>query len=962
MPRASGEVAVTTPPLAHDEPGLSPLEVRRLQRELRQANEELAAANAVLRENEQRLEQRVAERTHELATLLEVSRNVTSTLALEPLLGQILDQFKAVIDYDAASIFVLEGDLLQCRAYRGPFPEADALQIRYSALNAIDQQVIASRQPIIIPDLHGDTPPARYFQNLAGDEMTRLYARVHTWMRVPLIVKDTVVGVLTLHHHELNRYSARHAELTLAFAHQAASALENARLFATVEKRTAELTALLNVTRSVTSTLEIKPLLGLILDQLQHIVGYQLASLCSLEDEVLVLLEQRGAAEPMVASRASLRDHPNTLKMLQTGQPLIIPDLNADTYLAGRVRGNIAKGGRPAMYANSNSWMSVPLIARERPIGVLELTHSETNYYTPARAELVMAFANYAAIAIENARLFEAAQARTREFTTLLEVSRNVASTLELVPLLGLILQNLKQVVNYTGAAIATLEGDEFVLLDYNGPMPRSSMLQLRVPLRRESGYKEVYRRRAPVIIGDLWSDEPHLAQIRADNQDIMPGYFGYAHSWMGVPLLIKETLIGVLRLDHTEPHYFTEWQAQLALAFAHQAAIAIENARVFTAEQRRAEQFRVISELSYRITSILAVDELVMQTVRLIRETFGYYHVHIGFIEDEVVTFQPNAGLWRDEPRCVCCAPYRLRVGRDGISGHVAASGQPILVPDVTRDPRFIRLIPDQVGSELVLPLQVKGQVIGVLDVESEHLNAFTASDVAVLQSFANQTAVALENARLYKQAQQFAALEERQKLARELHDSVSQALYGIALGARTARAQLERDVAQVAEPLDYVLALADAGLSEMRALIFELRPESLQTEGLVAALTKQTDSLRVRHRLTVHTTFDPEPDISLEVKEALYRIAQEALHNIAKHAKASRVEVKLETQAEEVRLEISDDGVGFDPHGDYPGHLGLRFMRERVERLGGVFEAESAPGRGACIQVHFNPNHRLS
>ncbi len=117
-----------------------------------------------------------------------------------------------------------------------------------------------------------------------------------------------------------------------------------------------------------------------------------------------------------------------------------------------------------------------------------------------------------------------------------------------------------------------------------------------------------------------------------------------------------------------------------------------------------------------------------------------------------------------------------------------------------------------------------------------------------------------------------------------------------GIALGARTARTLLDRDPSKLAEPLDYVLSLADAGLAEMRALIFELRPESLEMEGLVAALTKQADSLRARHHLEINVVCGEEPPAPLAVKEALYRIAQEALHNIVKHAHARRVEVRLE------------------------------------------------------------------
>jgi signal transduction histidine kinase len=207
------------------------------------------------------------------------------------------------------------------------------------------------------------------------------------------------------------------------------------------------------------------------------------------------------------------------------------------------------------------------------------------------------------------------------------------------------------------------------------------------------------------------------------------------------------------------------------------------------------------------------------------------------------------------------------------------------------------------------------------------------------------------VENARLFAEARGKAALEERQKLARELHDSVSQALYGIALGAKTARTLLERDPKEVADPLDYVLSLSEAGMAEMRALIFELRPESLESEGLVAALEKQAAALRARHGIEVEAVLCEEPEASLEAKEAVYRIAQEALHNTVKHAHANKVEINMECDPGRITLELSDDGIGFDMQDDFPGHLGLRSMRERASRLGGTLEVETAPGEGTRI-----------
>jgi signal transduction histidine kinase len=184
-------------------------------------------------------------------------------------------------------------------------------------------------------------------------------------------------------------------------------------------------------------------------------------------------------------------------------------------------------------------------------------------------------------------------------------------------------------------------------------------------------------------------------------------------------------------------------------------------------------------------------------------------------------------------------------------------------------------------------------------------------------------------------------------------LHDSVSQALYGIALGAQTARKLLDSDPAKAVAPTDYVLQLAETGLAEMRALIFELRPESLATEGLVEALRKQAAAQRARYGIEVTVDLPEEPEIALDLKEALYRIGQEALHNTMKHAQASQSWLSLTVAAGEIVLEVADNGRGFDPTGSFPGHLGLTSMRERLIRFGGRLEIASAPGEGARIRA---------
>jgi signal transduction histidine kinase len=301
--------------------------------------------------------------------------------------------------------------------------------------------------------------------------------------------------------------------------------------------------------------------------------------------------------------------------------------------------------------------------------------------------------------------------------------------------------------------------------------------------------------------------------------------------------------------------------------------------------------------------------------------------------------------------------APRTLALGRSWL-GEAIVSQRPVAVANtheaLARRPGAASAreqIGRPYGAVLAMPLIARGQALGALGLYYAATRAFSDDDAALARLFGDEAALAIETAGLRAHAAVSAAAAERNRIARELHDSVAQALYGIGLGARTARALLDRDPARLAEPLDYVVTLAEGALSEMRALLIELRPEALASEGLVAVLERHADSVRARHGLEVVTALGGEPDAPLPTKEAAYRIAQEALHNAVQHARARRVEVRLAEEEACLRVEVADDGIGFDPTSPFPGHLGLRTMRERAEELGGRVEIESAPGAGARV-----------
>jgi PAS domain S-box-containing protein len=204
-----------------------------------------------------------------------------------------------------------------------------------------------------------------------------------------------------------------------------------------------------------------------------------------------------------------------------------------------------------------------------------------------------------------------------------------------------------------------------------------------------------------------------------------------------------------------------------------------------------------------------------------------------------------------------------------------------------------------------------------------------------------------------LREQAAALAAGEERAHLARELHDSVTQALFSMTLLTRTTEMLLDRDPAAVRETLGTLRDLQREALAEMRALIFELRPGNLEQDGLVRALKTHTAALQGRIGLPIVVASDLEERLPIEVEDVVYRIAQEALHNVVKHAAARQVRVEIEREDGGVRLRIIDDGRGFDPKRIREGHLGLAGMRARAAKVGGELTIRSRPGSGSTVDV---------
>jgi nitrate/nitrite-specific signal transduction histidine kinase len=365
------------------------------------------------------------------------------------------------------------------------------------------------------------------------------------------------------------------------------------------------------------------------------------------------------------------------------------------------------------------------------------------------------------------------------------------------------------------------------------------------------------------------------------------------------------------------------------------------------SALRRRALQLETSARVSREITSILDIDTLLNRVVELIQTAFNYYRVHIFLVDGEHLQLRASSDAVQPRHR-------HLKIGIGSLNGEAVQTNAALLVSDVTRDPRFLfdDALPDT-RSELIIPLRAGERVIGTLDAQSVEANGFTPEDVLVIQSLGDQIAVAIENARLYDQSRALAVLEERNRLARELHDSVTQSLYGLVVFAGAGRDMLgAANREPLAKHLDRMERTAHQALKEMRWLLYELRPPLLEKIGLAGALQQRVSAVEQRAGMNAQVAVDCRATLPVDVEEGIFRIAQEALNNTLKHAQAKSVKVCVLADEERIRLEVADDGIGFEPDGaSRRGGFGLAMMRERAEQLRGTLTIVSEPGQGTRV-----------
>jgi signal transduction histidine kinase len=442
----------------------------------------------------------------------------------------------------------------------------------------------------------------------------------------------------------------------------------------------------------------------------------------------------------------------------------------------------------------------------------------------------------------------------------------------------------------------------------------------------------------------------------------------------LAVPIQTEGQLQGILFVDNRSPRPFTEQDERTLQRLADHAAIAIRNARLHAVAVGRAQKLSMLNIVTRTLTTELDPHDVTRGLLEAVQILIPGAACRLLEQVEGMETLRVVASIGLCEPANVDWSAPHLGAGLAGIA---AATREPVVCEDVATDPRFVNrawAVSEGLVSGVILPLISRDRVIGILSVFLRRRHIFTDEEVNLLRAFAGEGAIALENARLFDQVRAgreqlldltqrlvSAQEEERHRLSRELHDEAGQALTALRISLGLIREDLPQEADVLRQRLGETVSLTESVFDLVRRLVQVLRPPALDALGLNAALEGLCRDFSRRTRLTIDYAGTDLLRLPEGVAIHLYRVVQEALTNVSKHARAQRVRVGMEAVDGRIRLTVEDDGIGFDanlqPGAASRTGMGLIGMRERLDLLRGRLDIWSQPGRGTRLaaQVPF-------
>lgn len=794
-------------------------------------------------------------------------------------------------------------------------------------------KVVADGRPFFTGDYLNDE---RFVHDAKEDAYVEKVGLISV-LSVPLVGDDGIIGVLSVGANRRHAFAEDDSALLEALATQVSVAFATARLFEAIDRSSRDIArraeaelALREIAARITALRD--P--ATILEQTAAEVGRLLGA----DGATIDLFDPIGTssgfwfglgAERDRAERAE-RTGPTTLLdidaargvgisgvALETGEPVATGDYLADdrfTHEAGRDAFIRAEG--------IHSVMAAPLTTEDGPVGVINVHSVRTDAFGPDELRIIGAIADLATIAVTNARLLERLNRSADELVrradierALREIAVRLTGIRDPAEVLQLTVDEAVRILRADGAILDLIDPERNVLRGaYDSQMadrlPDDRLRRQELVLGRGVSGRAVVQRQV-IVTGDYLTDDRFEHDPDADDFVREAGI----RSMIAAPLIGGGGPVGVLEVYSGRPDAFGPGAVAVLEAFAGQAAVAIGNARLYERLETSEAQYRLL---------VTSSPDLIWSADADGRFTF------ISDASRDLLGRDPSDLIGHHFSEVVAPQSQELAAERWGQLLSDPARRQFVPLDVLTADGSAI---PTEITA---IGIVVDGRLVGIHG---------STRDVRARDRLERE---------LRRQSAEIAASEERAHLARELHDSVTQALFSMTLITRSIEMLLERDPSAAGERLGTLRELQRDALAEMRALIFELRPGSLERDGLVQALRTHAAAVEGRTGLSIVVDCAELPDrLSLGTEDVLYRIGQEALHNVVKHADATHARVEVAEGDGVATLTVEDDGVGFDPHTVPTGHLGIEGMRARAERAGGSLEIEAAVGRGTRVRA---------
>ncbi|MBP6471202.1 MAG: GAF domain-containing protein [Chloroflexi bacterium] len=796
---------------------------------------------------------------------------------------------------------------------------------------------------------------------------------------VPLKVQGQTIGVLNVESIYPDRFTEADERLMLTLAQQLGIIIKKIDLLNMERQRREEAEILRDTMSALTSTLEIGYVLEQILVQLKKVVPHNTSSLMLVENDHLCIKAAHGfpEAEFMIGHRF-LADDPFLAQVRNTRQPICLDDASADPRFHNWVGSMSVRG-----------WICAPLIIQGEVQGLLTVDNQLVRAYGPTEVALAQTFANQAAIALENARLYTAEQTAHRTAIILRTINEGLTQSLDKDRVLETLLEYLVQLIPVSSACILLPDesGDyarTYFQHGYENWGAETAVSEASLHIHTNQTLSPIFDQQQSVIIHDTRTD-PCWELIPATS---------YVNSWLGIPITDGNCVIGAFSLDSAVPHYFSEEHIRLAEMVTAQASVALKNAQLFAEVEHRASELEALTQVSAALRLAQTVDEIlpivIEHATAVIAGSFG-----------SIYLLEPDGVLVLR-----VCWPYaanvignRHRLG-NGITGHVAAVGAPHISQDVQQDPLFVLFPPEQMPPQTLrasisLPLQTQTQVIGVLHVSVREVRDFTREEINLLTAVSEIAASALGRAMLLETLEQRVAtrthelakanerLQELDRLKSKFVSDVSHELRTpitnlslyldlLQRGRQDRRGQYEailrKQVDRLNSLIDDTLQLSrlDMGKTQM-----QLAPQDVNK--IVAECTAEIQSLAEKaDGVQIVTHFWPDLPPILGDREQLEVVLENLLQNALAYTPKGVIRVGTQPGSHEtICITVADTGTGIAaadlPHiferfyrgtavsqSTLPGTgLGLSIAREIVQKHHGDIQVESQPGNGTTFTV---------